>query len=285
MLPRELRYQVRRNCRRVGEGTVVVPDETIDQLDRGWLHTELRVFGLESLGDLARRRGFVERRRSLEPDREGLDRRVREAAHDADDNRRIHAGAEERAERDVADETPCHRVGDELTDTPASGLAVYASLAPGLWKLQVPVPPRVCSTVGIDDEHARGVDLRHAAVERGRMRDVPVSEVRRHLRLVDVNRHTGMTEERFDLRPEDQAARVAVDEERLLAGTIAGEHEPAGPGVPNRDCEKSRAAAPPSARPGLRRDARGLRCRCAIGTYGRWQPIATAVPGSCRSRR
>src|SRR5213075_512125 len=47
-----------------------------------------------------------------------------------DDNRRIHAGSEERAERDVADETPGHRVGDELTDTPAKTFTIGFEGAP-----------------------------------------------------------------------------------------------------------------------------------------------------------
>ena len=106
LLARQLRHEIGRHRGRIAERPVVMPDERVDQIDRRRRDAELGVIGLEPLGRQARVRGLVVGRVALEADAERLDRLRHHPAHQADDDRRVEAAAEKRAERHVAHEPP-----------------------------------------------------------------------------------------------------------------------------------------------------------------------------------
>src|SRR5947209_17661346 len=99
-----------------------MPDQPIDELHGRGLDAELGVVGLESLRHPSGAGGFIVRGITVEADRERLDRLVHQSTHDADDDRRVDAGAEERAEWHVADEPSLDGGGHELAHTIARTL-------------------------------------------------------------------------------------------------------------------------------------------------------------------
>jgi hypothetical protein len=149
-----------------------MPHETIDELDRRRLHSKFGMVRPEPLRDVSRGAGFVERRSSLESYGERLDRRIHEAAHHAHNDGRIDAGAQKRAERNVADQASSHGAGHELADALARGLAIDAQLLAGFRKPQLPISPRLSPAICVDDNDAGRLDVRHALIERRRMRHV-----------------------------------------------------------------------------------------------------------------
>ncbi len=112
VLARELRHEVGRDERRVGDRLVHVPDQIRQQRRHVRLHDDLVMIGAELLGHLPRvRQLVVELRagRALEPDRIGLDRLRAVTTHERHDRARIDAARKERADRHVADHLVAHR--------------------------------------------------------------------------------------------------------------------------------------------------------------------------------
>jgi hypothetical protein len=145
MLPRQFRYEKRRNRRRIAERPVVVPDETIDELDGRRPHPELGVLGVKRVGERAGRPRLVERRRIVEPDRERLDGRGRRPAHDAHDDRRIDATAQKRAQRNVAHEPARHGGGDQLSHLIPRGPPIDVERIAGAGESKLPVRLDSCA--------------------------------------------------------------------------------------------------------------------------------------------
>ena len=116
LLARQLRDEIGRHGRRIAERAVVVPDQRVDQIDRRRRDAELGVVGLEALGGQPRVRGLVVGRIPFEADAERLHRRRHHPAHQTDDDRRVEAAAEERAERHVAHQPPLDRSRQPLAD-------------------------------------------------------------------------------------------------------------------------------------------------------------------------
>jgi len=95
VLAGQLRDEVGRDGRGVGEGLVEVPDEVLQELDGIGLDDELAVLRAEVLRDAARV-GQLVVLRLAEADRERLHRLAEVARHERDDDARVEAAAQER---------------------------------------------------------------------------------------------------------------------------------------------------------------------------------------------
>ncbi len=89
--------------------------QTIEDAHRVRLDDELVVFGAEMIGDASRVLELVERR-FVEADRKRLHACGGRFGHQADDEARIDAARQERAERHVADEVRANGVGEHVAE-------------------------------------------------------------------------------------------------------------------------------------------------------------------------
>ena len=136
--PRELEG---RDRRRVGVGLVVAAHQLRDDLEGAGPQPELRVVGAEPVRHRPRR-GRLVVRPLLEADREGPDRPVPEPAHERHHGARVDPPAQERSERDVADQAIAHRLLQPLPQLVLEG----GKLSPVLRRVlrevgQLPVAP------------------------------------------------------------------------------------------------------------------------------------------------
>ncbi len=284
MLPRQLRHQVRRDLRGIGEGLVVDLRKARDdrpRLLRG--HVELGVLGTEVAGDLLRMLGLVVAL-LVEADGEGLHRPRRELLHQRHHGRRIDPAREEGAKRDVGD----HLLGDgrfELLPEPVDRLVRGQRKRVGDPGLGDPgarpifLDARIGGP-GLERQEAARRKLGDAAVDRERRRDVIVAKQQRQRLAVDVADEVRMLGQRLELGAEQERAAAALPAviERLLAEPVTGEGQcpllpvPQGEGEhPGRALERAADA------PGLEGREQRLRVRMAppiVGLAGRAELLA-----------
>src|SRR5215212_1885829 len=91
-----------------------MPYELFNQIERAWLNDELGVISFEPLCCESRERGLVVGRAVFEPNAEGLDWTLEQLAHQSDNNRGVHAAAQESTEGYVSNEPAFDSLGHEL---------------------------------------------------------------------------------------------------------------------------------------------------------------------------
>ncbi len=226
-----LRQQVRRERRRIGERLAVGVHQLGQQLGGVRAQHVLVVIGLVQARDLARV-GHLGEVLLVEADRERLDRLRAHLAHDRDDRGRIDPARQERAQRDVRDQAHLHRleqvVAQLLDEVFRRPLPRREAQLPVAFLRQLPV---------LEHGDAAGAELPHArdGGELGRheaQRQVGVDRLR-----VGAALDVAVGEQRLQLRRERQPALADVKVERLLAQSIAPQHQPPPGRVPDRERE------------------------------------------------
>ena len=146
---RELRDGVEPERREVGDWLVQVPEE-LRQVDHvgGVGQLQLVVVGTERLGDEARVFEFVVRALVAEADGEGLDRLGHVPRHQGDDEARVEAAAQHRAERDVAHQAQAHGLVQQLEQL---GRPLVLARSPAAPARELPVGLDVDAAVGDHD--------------------------------------------------------------------------------------------------------------------------------------
>ena len=231
VLGRELRHEVRRQCRRVGERLVEGLGERRQQLDRIGANEQLVMVRRVPLGDAPRVRPLVEAA-LFEADRERVHRFGRLLRREGGEHSRVDASGEEDTDRDVGEEVRAHRVaqaGAELLDELR---LVVAAQRLGLHGAGPRITVEREPSMLLPDEHVPRRQLPDAAEDRIRRGDRVEREERLERVEVDL-----AARQRAHLGGElEGAGRLAVVE-RLDAVPVACEHEPPPLGVPERDRE------------------------------------------------
>ena len=231
MLGGELRHEVRRQCRRVGERLVEGLRERGQEHGRIGMDEQLVVVRAVALGDEACVGALVEAA-LLEADRERVNRVRALLRRERGEHRRVDAAGEHDADRYVGEQVRTHRVAQpraQLLDQ--LRLVVGAQLLDG-HRAGTRVAVDVHGSVLLPDEHVTGGKLADLAEDRVRRRDRVEREERLERVEVDL-----AARERAQLGGElEHAADVAVVE-RLDPVPVAREHEPSSPCVPDRDGE------------------------------------------------
>jgi hypothetical protein len=209
-----------------------VPDRALDDARVDGPHEELPVLGGEEVrhpagvGELAEGGVRV-------PQREGLERgRPRQ---ELDDRAGIDPAREEGADRHIA-----HRVlGGHATEQVHQRVGRRLDLL----LLELPVARDPDASVGFEHEEAAGLELPDVAQQRPRGgRELVAHDVEESLG-VDRPRHLRIAEQGLDLRGEAEAAAGQRVVERLEPQPVAGQHEAAAAGVPDRVGEHAREEA------------------------------------------
>ncbi len=256
LLPRQARHDEGGDGRRVAERFVVVPRQLLDEIEALRLHAKLGVLGLVPLRHLRRPGGLVPLGWPLEADGEGLDGLAGDLRHGAHDERAVDAARQERAQRHVRDETLLHRRKEELTypcrrGVERRGVAHRLLGANG----EVPVATHLVRSTKRVQFPRGGLDLADAPVERAWRRHIPMREKLGDRSGVDGPVEPRVREDRLDLRAQHQPRIVFVDEQRLLAGAVAGQQQRAVARVPQREREHAVEARDSGGAPRLpRRD-------------------------------
>ena len=222
--------EVRGDGRRVGERLVEVPDEPLDQLRRRRRHDPWVVLA----ADVTRHHGRVGQLAVavVEADRGRDHRAVQEPGHGGDDRARIHAAAQEGAERHVAPQPDLDGLGQELVEA-------FGRVGPGLrlGQREVPVPVDA-GALGGADQGVTGRQLSHVPEDRGGRRNVEQAGVTVQRLEVDVPLHGGVLEQGLELGGEHEGPpRAQRIIERLLAQSIAGQEQRPRPLVPDGEPE------------------------------------------------
>ncbi len=169
-----------------------------------------------------------------EADRERADGLRRRLRHEADDDARVDAAREQRAQRHVGDQAAADGRFDALADEREP---VALALRPELLELRVPLK---ANRAVLRDEHVPRRQLLDA-LETRPARDVLEREVRVDRDRVDLTRHPRQAQQRLQLGGErERAVRELRPQERLLADSVASEHEAFARLIPERDREHPR---------------------------------------------
>ena len=208
--------EVRGDGRRVGERLVEVPDEPLDQLRRRRRHDPWVVLA----ADVTRHHGRVGQLAVavVEADRGRDHRAVQEPGHGGDDRARIHAAAQEGAERHVAPQPDLDGLGQELVEAIRR---VGTRLRLGQGKFPVPME---AGALGRAHQSVTSRQLAHAPEDRVGRRDVEQAGITVQRLDVDVPLHGGVLEQRLQLGGEHEGLpRAQRIIERLFAQSIASE--------------------------------------------------------------
>ncbi len=172
-------------------------------------------------------------------ERERLDRLGNQRCHQPDDERRIQATGQERAQRDVAHQPDGHRFAQTVAEFDGPILLRALGLRRGV--AQRPIARRARRTVGRFG-HVPGKQLADAGKQRPIFRNVAERQVPVERLRIDLTDRIGNLQG-LDLRGEKQAFAGFPVVQRLDPETIADQQEfPLG-GVPQRDREHPAKAA------------------------------------------
>jgi hypothetical protein len=188
--------------REVGEWLVEVPDEPVER-DRLFRERELQlvVIRAELVGDEARIGELVARAGLLEADCERVHRPVHLLRHQGDDQARVEAAAEHRAERHVAHQPHPDRVLELRQQTLAPLLDVST---PFERRLRIAPEAPLLDGAVLDHEDAAGLELLHSGQRCRRRREEPEREERVDRLVVEVARNEAAREQALELGREDE---------------------------------------------------------------------------------
>jgi hypothetical protein len=193
------------------------PDLSTTSLVRGHLH--------------AHARGHVEADRERVQVGQRLGRERRDAAG-------VHAAAEVRADRDVADELAPHGLPEEAVE-----LVLVLPVRGGaglLAELEVPVALRSRpAAVRSDGDVMTGPQQLDVGEQRAVGEDVLEREVLEQMRQAQARAERAVLEHRLDLRPEQEDRSEVGVVERLDAEAVTGEEQLGARAVPDREREHS----------------------------------------------
>ena len=127
MCGRASRYEKCRNCRRIAERLIEIPNDVVDEIDNVAVQDVFVMIGGELLRDGPRIRKLIERR-FFKPDRECFHPTVRVPDHVRDNGARIDAAAQERAHGHIANHMHADRLVDLFPQLLDEGVLIRAPI-------------------------------------------------------------------------------------------------------------------------------------------------------------
>ena len=235
VLPGQLRDVVGGNSRGVGKRFVVVKRQRFGhfhRIGRDDLLVMVRAKGLCRTACLVH---FVVRR-VTEADREGLHRASGVPRHQRQHGRRVHAAAQERAERNIRAKTDAHG-GVELRSQGVDHVFLGAAVRNRSVR---PAPVPLMGDVAgarVDDHGGPWLQAMHAFEDRLLPRHVSEGEEVEQRSGVDRRGGLEHREDRLDLGTKQPLTVALVVIQGLLADPISSEHQSLARGVPDRHRE------------------------------------------------
>ena len=232
---RELRDEIQRHARRVGDRLVLVPDETGERAEVVMFVDDhfVRVRANRA-GDLPRVIQLAEGA-ILERDRERLQRTVDHFGHDRGNRAAIEAAREEHPERHVRHQSHPHGFLEELAET-TNGIPLRQLLT-SLGRLahrHIPITPDANGSV-LEGQRMSRQQALNAFEERPRSGERPDAQLLGDPRVVCLGSNESAFEDCLDLGTENHPVAGQCPVERFDPQAIASEEQPGASSIPDRE--------------------------------------------------